>query len=145
MTFSPLKSLLLAASLVAFPTARAQEQAERPLPDIPTLMHEVEQHQRASETIQKDYVFHEVTNVQANGKERETREYDVFWLNGVEVHKLTRKDGRDLTEDEKRSHRQRSCEGKGTKEQSRFRGKGDRLAWSRGSHRLTLPRAWQIH
>jgi hypothetical protein len=107
MTFSSLKSLLLAASLVASPTARAQEQAERPLPDIPTLMHEVEQHQRASETIQKDYVFHEVTNVQANGKERETREYDVFWLNGVEVHKLTRKDGRDLTEDEKKKESDR--------------------------------------
>src|SRR5262249_14918116 len=30
----------------------------------------------------------------------ETREYDVFWLNGVEVHKLTRKDNRDLTPDE---------------------------------------------
>ena len=38
---------------------RAQD-ADRPLPDIPTLMHEVETHQRASETIQKDYLYHEV-------------------------------------------------------------------------------------
>jgi len=107
MPLPPLKSLFLVASLAVAPFTFAQDQTERPLPDVPTLMHEVEQHQRASETIQKDYIFHEVTNVQANGKERETREYDVFWLNRVEVHKLTRKDGRDLTEDEKKKESDR--------------------------------------
>ncbi len=30
---------------------------ERPLPDIPTLMHEVETNQRASEKIEKDYMY----------------------------------------------------------------------------------------
>ena len=109
---SSIRSLLLVASLVCVPFAFSQTEPEspatnRPLPDIPTLMHEVEQHQRASEAIQKDYLYHEVATEQENGKKTETREYDVFWLNGVEVHKLTRKDGRDLTADEQKKENER--------------------------------------
>ena len=33
---------------------------DRPLPDIPTLMNEVENHQRVSEAVQKNYLYHEV-------------------------------------------------------------------------------------
>jgi hypothetical protein len=84
----------------------------RPIPDIPTLMHEVETHQRASETIQKDYLYHEVaTEQESDGhgdlKKNETTEYDVFWLNGVQVHKLIRKNGKDLTADEQRKEDER--------------------------------------
>ncbi len=66
-------------------------------------MHEVEEHQRASEAIQKDYLYHEVAREQHgdNGKV-ETQEYDVFWLRGVRIHKLTNKNGRELTADEQR-------------------------------------------
>lgn len=106
MMNNPFKSLLLAVAIVA-PAAAAQvpssPDTSRPLPDIPTLMHEVEEHQRASEAIQKDYLFHEVRHQQSgDGKKSETEEYDVFWLRGVEVHKLTRKNGRELTADEQR-------------------------------------------
>src|SRR5215813_8014118 len=112
MNVASFRSLLLVASLVCAPFAFAQTESEspaadRPLPDIPTLMHEVEQHQRASEAVQKDYLYHEVATEQGNGKKTETREYDVFWLNGVEVHKLTRKDGRDLTADEQKKESDR--------------------------------------
>ena len=112
MNPSSIRSLLLAVSLVYAPFSFAQTEsgslaADRPLPDIPTLMHEVEQHQRASEAIQKDYLYHEVATEQENGKKTETREYDVFWLNGVEVQKLTRKDGRDLTADEQKKESDR--------------------------------------
>ena len=112
MNAASFRSLLLVASLVCAPLTFAQTESEspaadRPLPDIPTLMHEVEQHQRASETIQKDYLYHEVSTEEENGKKTKTREYDVFWLNGVEVHKLTRKDGRDLTADEQKKENDR--------------------------------------
>lgn len=71
-------------------------------------MHEVEQHQRASEAIQKDYLYHEdMRQEQDNGKKLEQREYDVFWLNGVQIHKLTRKDGRDLSADEQKKENER--------------------------------------
>ncbi|HMG02414.1 MAG TPA: hypothetical protein VK596_04725 [Edaphobacter sp.] len=104
--------LLLAVAITAAPAATAQipssPDTSRPLPDIPTLMHEVEAHQRASEAIQKDYLYHEVAHQQRNdGKNSDTREYDVFWLRGVEIHKLTRKDGRELTADEQRKEDER--------------------------------------
>ena len=88
------------------------QDADRPLPNIPTLMHEVETHQRASETIQKDYLYHEVaTEHESDGhgglKKNETTEYDVFWLNGVQVHKLIRKNGKNLTPDEQKKEDER--------------------------------------
>ncbi|HEY6375838.1 MAG TPA: hypothetical protein VIX90_09985, partial [Edaphobacter sp.] len=122
----PLRSLKLAGVLLiaslGTPT-RAQtapppqnaptpSETDRPLPDIPTLMHEVETHQRASETIQKDYLYHEVATEQENDghgglKKNETTEYDVFWLNGVQVHKLIRKNGKDLSTDEQKKEDER--------------------------------------
>jgi hypothetical protein len=81
--------------------------AEHPLPDIPHLMHEVEQHQRSSEAIQKNYLYRETATQRENNGKTETHEYDVFWLNGVQVHKLTRKNGRDLTPDEQKKESER--------------------------------------
>lgn len=113
MTFATLSSLRLAALFLAIPGALAQTPSEpstnnRPLPDIPTLMHEVEQHQHTSEIVQKDYLYHEVaTEQEGDGKKSETREYDIFWINGVQVHKLTRKDGKDLTADEQKKEDER--------------------------------------
>lgn len=95
------------AVVLAQNTSITPEPAERPLPDIPTLMHEVEEHQHASEKIQKDYLFHEVVTQQEMNGKTESREFDVFWLHGVEVHKMTRKNGRDLTDDEKKKEDER--------------------------------------
>jgi len=71
-------------------------------------MREVEEHQKESERIQKDYLYREVAREQrSDGRKSETREYDVFWLRGVQVHKLVRKDGRELTADEQRKESER--------------------------------------
>ncbi|HEU4637100.1 MAG TPA: hypothetical protein VFS41_13030 [Edaphobacter sp.] len=79
-----------------------------PLPDIPSLMREVEEHQRQSERLQRDYLYREVARQQrSNGRKGETREYDVFWLKGVQVHRLVRKDGKDLSPDEQRKESER--------------------------------------
>ena len=77
-------------------------EAERPLPDIPALMRSVETNQRMSEAIEKDYLYRSVqTEEQMDGhgrvKKTEVREYDVFWVNGVPVHRLTKKDGKELS------------------------------------------------
>jgi len=92
--------------------APANEPATRPLPDIATLMHEVEARQRESETVEKDYIYHSVeTGVELDGhgavKKTEVNEYDVFWLDGVPVRKLTRKNGKELTADEARKESER--------------------------------------
>jgi hypothetical protein len=81
--------------------------AERPLPDIPALMHSVEVNQKISEAIEKDYLYRSVqTAEELDGhgrvKKTETKEYDVFWVNGVPVHRLVKKDGKELGEGERK-------------------------------------------
>jgi hypothetical protein len=108
--FAKTLSTLVLCTVVTLSQAQspsATPDTERPLPDIPQLMHEVEEHQRASEAIQKNYLYHEAATQRENNGKAETHEYDVFWLNGVQVHKLTRKNGRDLTPDEQKKESER--------------------------------------
>lgn len=78
------------------------------MPDIPSLMREVEEHQRRSERLERDYLYREVARQQrSNGRKGETREYDVFWLRGVQVHRLVRKDGKELTAEAQRKESDR--------------------------------------
>lgn len=88
------------------------EEADRPLPDVPTLMREVEAHQKAAEAIQKDYIYRSVeTQQESNGhggiKKTITREYDVFWVEGVPVRRLTKKDGKELNAEEQKKESER--------------------------------------
>ncbi|MEO6816607.1 MAG: hypothetical protein ABI177_07880 [Edaphobacter sp.] len=81
--------------------APSAEQA-RPLPNIPQLMHEVEAHERTSEAVQKDYLYHAVDTIQeldghGRVKKTQTQEFDRFWVEGVPIQKLTKKDGKDLS------------------------------------------------
>lgn len=83
----------------------ASAAASRPLPDVATLMHAVEAHQRQDEVKLKDYIYRQTETVdETDGhggvKKREVRVYDVFWLQGVPVRKRVSKDGRPLTADE---------------------------------------------
>ncbi|HEX7158591.1 MAG TPA: hypothetical protein VF214_06240 [Edaphobacter sp.] len=82
-----------------------REAVEKPLPDVSALMREVAAHQRQSEAVLKDYIYREIeTEQETDGhdgiKKTETREFDIFWLNGVPVHKMVKKDGRELTAEE---------------------------------------------
>jgi hypothetical protein len=80
---------------------------DRPLPDIPTLMRAVETNERTSEAVKKDYIFRSVqTEEHSDGhggvKKTETREYDEFWVEGVPVQRMIKKDGKELSEAEKK-------------------------------------------
>jgi hypothetical protein len=82
-------------------------EAERPLPDIPALMRAVEVNQRASEAVEKDYLYrsvqtHEETDGHGGVKKTETEEYDVFWIEGVPVHRMTKKNGKELSAEEQK-------------------------------------------
>ncbi len=75
-------------------------------------MHQVEADQRASEAIEKDYLYHSVEAIQeldshGNVKKTETNQYDVFWVNGVPVRRLLKKNGKDLSESEKKQEDER--------------------------------------
>lgn len=92
------------------PIATAEE--PDPLPDIPTLMREVAAKQAAAEAIEKDYLYHSVVTEQNSDghggvKKTETQEYDNFWIDGIQVMKLTRKNGRDLTPEEQKKEGER--------------------------------------
>jgi hypothetical protein len=88
------------------------ELAPKPLPDIPTMMHDVETHQRLAEKVQKDYIYHSVETTQeldgqGKTKKTKTREFDDFWVSGVPVRQLVEKDGRALTPDEEKKESER--------------------------------------
>ena len=98
-----------ASQQVPVQTAEAvkTDEGDRPLPDIPALMHSVETNQKISEAIEKDYLYHSVqTQQELDGhggvKKTETKEYDIFWVNGVPVHRLVKKDGKELSEGERK-------------------------------------------
>ncbi len=92
---------------VQAPVEAKADEVERPLPDIPELMRAVEVNQRASEAVEKDYLYRSVqTQEETDGhggvKKSETREYDIFWVNGVPVHRMTRKNGKELSAEEQK-------------------------------------------
>jgi hypothetical protein len=79
--------------------------SDRPLPDIAALMRDVEANQRRSEAIEKDYIYHSVETeqeVDGHGQIKKTTvdEYDNFWVNGVPVRRMVKKDGKPLSADE---------------------------------------------
>lgn len=83
----------------------AQPLGDKPLPDIPSLLHDVEANQRKAETVEKDYIYHSVLTEQqldSHGKVKKstTTEADHFWLNGVPVMRILKKEGKPLSADE---------------------------------------------
>ena len=77
----------------------------RPLPDVAALMHSVETKQRAVEAAQQEYIYRSaVVETETDGKGRakktETRDYDIFWLQGVPVQKLVAKNGKPVSADD---------------------------------------------
>lgn len=84
----------------------------RPLPDIPTLMHQVEHHQQLAEAVQKDYIYRSSTRIeredkQGKVKQTDTRVTDVFYLDGVPVERLVEHNGKALSPDEEKKESER--------------------------------------
>jgi hypothetical protein len=83
----------------------AETFAGNPLPDIVAMMHDVETNQRKAEAVQRDYIYHSVeTELEFDGhgqvKKTTVTESDHFWVNGVPVRRLVKKDGKDLSPEE---------------------------------------------
>ena len=99
--------------LLACAAAHAQDSAgsppgaaaDRPLPDIPSLMRDVEANQRKAEATEKDYIYHSVETEQqldSRGTVKKTTvtESDSYWLEGVPVRREVKKNGRPLSASE---------------------------------------------
>ena len=85
---------------------------EAPMPDPATLVQEIEAHQRSLDELRENYTFHEITRTDelgANGsvKDSTTEERDVFFVNGHRIARLLKKNGRELTEGERKSEQER--------------------------------------
>jgi hypothetical protein len=92
-----LVSLITLTSLAAPST-----QQNQPIPDIATLMHQVQQHQRDLEKTRDSYAFRErqtIEELDKNGsvKKTETRELQVFFVNSHQIERLVGKSGAPLS------------------------------------------------
>ena len=81
-------------SVFAFPRTEGA-----PLPDISTLLLQVNKNQKALEEMQKEYTCHltsEEEDSDPDGKTKSIKEFDVFHVAGDEVRRLIAKDGKPL-------------------------------------------------
>lgn len=98
--------LLLAAG------AQAQQAANPPIPDIHQLMSEVREHQKNLEKVIENYTYSTSLTVQdldSKGQvtKTETKEFEEFFVNGQQIGRLVKKDGRPLTEEEQAKETER--------------------------------------
>jgi hypothetical protein len=98
--------------VMSVPPSDAAKTDDRPLPDIEGLMHAVETNQKAAETIKKDYLYRSawtLKELDGHGgvKKTETEEYDVFWIEGVPVHRLIKKNGKELSSEDQKKESER--------------------------------------
>ena len=95
---------------LGWPAFAANEPAA--LPDAATMLREVEAHQKQLDKARENYTFREVQTTReldSSGKTKktETEEHEVFFVNGQQIEKLVRKDGKDLTPDQARKEQDR--------------------------------------
>jgi hypothetical protein len=100
--FLLLSATLLHAQITSTPDSVPDE---KPLPDVPTLMHQVETNQRLAESLEKNYIYREDStlnelNKSGGIKKSEERAFEIFYLDGVRVARLVRKDNKDISPDE---------------------------------------------
>jgi len=101
--------LLLSAFLLPLAThpVLAQQSAAKPLPDLHQLMREVQQHQKQVDEARENYTytsFQTIEEIDASGQVTKTgsREYEIFYVNGHQIGRLVKKDGKPLSEEELR-------------------------------------------
>jgi hypothetical protein len=100
------RAAFLLSLLLALP-AQAQQAASPPLPDIPLLMKEVHEHQKQLDKVRENYTFsvsRVVQEIDAKGQvsKTETEEAEVFFVNGHEISRSVKKDGKPLTDEEQK-------------------------------------------
>ncbi len=96
--------LPLAAILLPSPAplpAQAQQAASKPLPEIRQLMKEVHEHQKQLEKVQENYTYSTsvvVQEIDGDGqvKKTETEEFEDFFVNGHQIGRKVKKDGKPL-------------------------------------------------
>src|SRR5271165_2891526 len=97
-------TLPLCLTMLCFTVLVCRAQQAAPIPDIPTLMKQVQEHQRKLDKTRENYTYREaiVTHeLDKNGKVKKTEseENEVFFVNTHEIDRKVKKDGKDLSAD----------------------------------------------
>lgn len=100
------------AAILGFACPGSAQTSAPPLPDVPTLIQQVREHQKQMEAVQENYTFHETDvthelNKDGSVKKTESQEYDVFFVNTHPVRRLIRRDGKDLDTDQQKKEQDR--------------------------------------
>lgn len=82
------------------------------MPEPATLVKEIEAHQRRMDELRENYTFREITvtdQLDPDGavKSSDSEERDVFFVNGYRVARLVKKNGKELTEGDRKSEQDR--------------------------------------
>jgi hypothetical protein len=108
------RTAICAVGCLAAPAVLCAQAVPAPatLPDVPTLMEQVRQHQQQMESVQENYTFREldVTNTlnkDGSVKKTESEEDEIFFVNTHEVRRQVKKDGRNLTPEEEQKEQDR--------------------------------------
>lgn len=104
-----LRFLLISPVFIAT-TAFAQA-TQPPLPDVPTLMKQVEEHQHKLDKVRENYTYHETVithelDKKGNIKKNESEENDVFFVNGHEIDRKVKKNGKELSADDQKKEQE---------------------------------------
>ena len=101
--------LLIACACTS--TAALAQTAQPALPDVPTLMKQVEDHQHKLDQVRENYTYHEVVithelDKNGNVKKNESEENNVFFVNGHEIQRKVKKNGKELSADEQKKEQE---------------------------------------
>jgi hypothetical protein len=93
-------------------SAQTQQAPAKPLPDVHELMKEVDQHQKQLDKVRENYTFissQTTEDIDAKGHvtKTEMREVEIFFVNGHEIGRLVKKDGKPLDENEQKKESER--------------------------------------
>ncbi|MBB6146320.1 hypothetical protein HNQ77_004292 [Silvibacterium bohemicum] len=90
----------------------ARAYAQAPLPDVSTLMRQVQDHQRKMDETRENYTYREVMftrelNKDSSVKKTESEESEIFYVNTHEIDRTVKKNGKELTPDEQKKEQGR--------------------------------------
>ena len=110
-----LRTTTVACSISLFclaPPLAAEKPVQAPLPDLRQLMTEVEAHQKQLEKVRENYTFNAQVVTQEfdsnqQVKKTETLEFERFFVNGNQIGRKIKKDGKPLDEPEQQKETER--------------------------------------
>ena len=107
---------LLAVSLIfcagTFAYSAQSAAGDQSIPDVPTLMKQVQEHQRKLDHTRENYTYREIVVIReldknGNLKKTESEENEIFFVNTHEIDRKVKKNGKELSPEEQKKEQER--------------------------------------